>query len=66
MDKLTDLLKEAKPLYKQRQKRKTIAKFTLMLATPAILMSSICQLYIQGNDIYVALHDNSLQNKLNK
>ncbi|MBQ8634718.1 hypothetical protein IJ425_01015 [bacterium] len=64
MDKLTDLLKEAKPLYKQRQKRKTIAKLTLMLATPAILMSSICQLYVQGNDIYVALQDNSLQNEL--
>lgn len=64
MDKLSNLLKEAKPLYKQRKRRKTIAKLIFVISTPAILMNSICQMYIQGNDIYVALEDNSLQYEL--
>jgi len=64
MDKLTDLLREAKPLYKQRQRRKTIAKMILTLSMPAILMSSVCQIYLQGNDIYLSLDNDSLQYEL--
>ena len=64
MDKLTNLLKEAKPLYKKRQRRKTIAKLIFTITMPAILMSSMCHMYIQGNDIYVALENNILQNEL--
>lgn len=64
MDKLSDLLKEAKPLYNQRKRRKTIAKMIFTLTMPAILMSSICQVYLQGNDIYLSLENNSLQYEL--
>ena len=64
MDKLTDLLKEARPLYKQRQRRKAIAKMVLSITMPAIIMTSICQIYTQGNDIYLSLDNNILQNEL--
>ena len=64
MDKLSTLLREAKPLYKQRQRRKTIAKMIFSLTMPAILMTSICQVYLQGNDIYLSLENESLQYEL--
>ena len=64
MDELSNLLNEAKPLYKQRKRRKAIAKSILALSAPAILMSSICQVYLEGNDIYVSLENNTLQNEL--
>ena len=64
MDKLTNLLKEAKPLYKQRQRRKTMAKMILTMTMPVILMNSVCQIYLQGNDIYLSLENNSLQYEL--
>ncbi|MBR3604693.1 MAG: hypothetical protein IKL52_01540 [Candidatus Gastranaerophilales bacterium] len=64
MDKLTDLLKEARPLYKQRQRRKAITKMVLSITMPAIIMTSICQIYTQGNDIYLSLDNNILQNEL--
>ena len=64
MDKLSNLLKEAKPLYRTRQRRKTIAKLVLTLTMPVIFMNSICQLYMQGTDIYLSLENNSLQYEL--
>ena len=64
MDELSLLLKEAKPLYRQRQRRKTIAKMIFTLTMPAILMTSICQVYLQGNDIYLSLENESLQYEL--
>ena len=64
MDELSNLLNEAKPLYKQRKRRKAIAKSILALSAPAILMSSICQVYLEGNDIYLSLENNTLQNEL--
>ena len=64
MDNLSDLLKEAKPLYRQRQRRKTIAKMIFTLTMPAMLMTSICQMYLQGNDIYLSLDNNILQYEL--
>ena len=64
MDKLTDLLQEAKPLYKQRKRRKTIAKMVLTMTMPVIVMTSVCQIYLQGNDIYLSLDNNILQNEL--
>ena len=64
MDELSLLLKEAKPLYRQRQRRKTIAKMIFTLTMPAILMTSICQVCLQGNDIYLSLENESLQYEL--
>lgn len=64
MDKLSNLLKEAKPLYKRQKRQKAIAKLMFCITTPVILCTSICQLAIQGNDIYVALDNNVLQEEL--
>lgn len=64
MDKLSELIKEAKPLYKQRQRRKTIGKMILTISMPAILLSSVSQVYLQGNDIYLSLQNNTLQYEL--
>ena len=64
MDQLSNLLKEAKPLYRQRKRRKAIAKSILTLTVPAILMSSVCQVYLEGNDLYLSLENNTLQNEL--
>lgn len=66
MDKLTNLLQEAKPLYKQRKRRKTIAKMVLTLTLPVIFLSSICQIYTQGNDIYLSLDNHTLQYELSE
>ena len=64
MDKLSNLLQEARPLYKTRQRRKKIAKMILSITMPVIIMSSTYQVYLQGNDIYLSLENNSLQNEL--
>ena len=64
MDKLSSLIKEARPLYKQRKRRKTLTKMILGITTPAILFTSIMQVYIQGSDIYISLDNNKLQDEL--
>ena len=64
MDELSNLIKEARPLYKKRQKRKAIAKLICMFTMPMILMTSICQVYLVGNDLYLSLENNTLQNEL--
>ena len=64
MDKLTELFKEAKPLDRQRKRRKTIAKMIFTISVPALLLNSILQIYIQGCDVYVALENNKLQQEL--
>lgn len=64
MDKLSDLIKEARPLYKQRKQRKTIAKMILSITMPVMLFTSVCQIYLQGNDLYLSLENNILQSEL--
>ena len=64
MDELTNLLQEAKPLYKRRKRQKTIAKLVFSITVPVMLFSSLTQLYIQGDNIYFALEQNNLQTEL--
>ena len=64
MDKLSELLKEAKPLYRKRQRRKTIAKLILCMSMPVIMMTSIYQVFIAGEEVYISLDNNSLQTQL--
>lgn len=64
MDKLTDLLQEAKPLYKKRKRQKTIAKMIFSISVPVMLFSGALQLYIEGNNTYFALETNNLQTEL--
>ena len=64
MDKLSKLLKEAKPLYNQRQRRKKVAKYILLLTMPMFITTGIYEIYQQGNELYLSLRNNSLQNEL--
>ena len=64
MDKLSNLIKEARPLYKRKKRQKTIAKLVFSITMPVILCTSIYQLNLEGNDIYVALDNNILQTEL--
>ncbi len=64
MDTLSELIKEARPLYKQRKRRKAMAKLFVMLFIPAFLFSGTIHLYNQGNDLYLSLSSNTLQKQL--
>jgi len=64
MDKLSNLIKEAKPLYKQKQRQKSIARLIFSICTPVMLFTSIFQLYMAGENIYVALEKDSIQMQL--
>lgn len=64
MDKLDNLLKEAKPLYFKRKRRKALACALVILAFPILLLNTAIQIYNEGNDIYVSLNNNTLQNEL--
>lgn len=64
MDTLSELIKEARPLYKQRKRRKAMAKLFVVLFIPAFLFSSAISIYNQGNDLYLSLSSNTLQKQL--
>ncbi len=64
MDKLTELIQEAKPLYKQRKRQKTMTTMVLGLSLPMIFTISLFQLYISGSEVYIALENSTLQTKL--
>ena len=59
MDKLSELLKEAKPLYQKRQRAKTITKLALFACIPVFLFFSAYEMCLEGNNVYMALsYDN--------
>ena len=64
MDKLSELIKEAKPLYKTRKRTRAIAKMTLMFLTPVFVFYGMYQIYVTGNNLYVSLSQNDLQIEL--
>ena len=64
MDKLSKLISEARPLYKQRKRRKKILASLFILCLPAYIFGSITRLYMEGSDIYVALENHQLQEEL--
>ena len=64
MDKLTNLIQEAKPLYKKKKRQKAIMKTCFIFTIPAIMGASLIGLYNTGEDIYVSLENNSLQQEL--
>jgi len=64
MDKLSNLIKEARPLYKQRKRRRTIAKMIFVISVPAMLLNSLLQVYIQGCDVYVALDNENIKQEI--
>lgn len=64
MDKLSSLLNEAKPLYKTRKRNKIILKTSLCTLFPVILLVFCIQICNMGNDIYLAMNDNSFQQEI--
>ena len=64
MDKISNLIQEAKPLYKRNKRRKTIAKLIFTISVQMMLLGSVAQLYTQGENLYFALETNSLQTEL--
>ncbi len=64
MDKLSDLLKEARPLYRQRKRRKAMAKLFVIMFIPAFLFSSAMHIYNEGTELYLSLNSNTLQKQL--
>ncbi len=63
MDKLSELLKEAKPLYKRRKRIKMCIMSLLILIIPTFTFCAY-DVYNKGNDIYISLNNNVLQDEL--
>ena len=61
MDKLSNLILEAKPLYKQRKRRKKILTTIFTISLPVLMIANVAQLYIQGDDVYVSLQNKKMQ-----
>ncbi len=66
MDELSRLISQARPLYKQRKRRKTIAKMLLSITIPAFIFGNIASLYMEGDQVYMSLENNNIQNELLK
>ncbi len=64
MDKLSLLLKEAKPLYKRRKRTKLILQSTFVALIPIFVFSFALEVYKQGDNIYLSLDNNNLQYEL--
>ena len=66
MDKLSSLIEQARPLYKQRKRRKTIAKMLLSITVPVLIFGNIASLCIEGDQVYMSLENQNIQNELLK
>ena len=64
MDKLSQLINQARPLYRQRKRRKTIAKLVFIITMPVFVIGNIASLYIEGDKVYTSLENNNLQKEL--
>lgn len=64
MDKLSELLQEAKPMYRARQRNIAIAKMMICLFLPVFVCTSIISLCSMGDDIYLSLNNDSYAEQL--
>ena len=65
MDKLSQLLKETKSLYKARKRRMLIAKSILGVILPMIFFTFFINLYLEGDTIYALLeYDKQYQTQI--
>ncbi len=60
MDKLSELIREARPLYKKRKRQRAVIFTTLALFVPFFVFTTCVQIYNTGNDLYTALSNNDL------
>lgn len=64
MDQLSELIKEAKPLYKRRKRIKQTCLGLVLLFVPIFGLTNVVNLYNYGNDVYISLNNNELQKEL--
>ena len=64
MDKLSELLQEARPLYKTRKRNKAVAKVFLTISMPMFFFTSVLGVYMAGDDIYVSLNNDGFADEL--
>ena len=64
MDKLSALIQEAKPLYKRRKRIKTCILTLVILVVPSFSFTCLYDLYTKGNDVYLSMNSNQLQDEL--
>ncbi len=60
MDNISEILKEAKPLYFQRKRNRAITKKVLSLLFPVILFTGILGTNYYNDDSYIALSNVSV------
>ena len=63
MDKLSQLISEAKPLYKTRKRRRIIATTLCLIAIPMFTFTLFATLYLEGNSICASLDDKTYQSE---
>ena len=64
MDKLSLLISQARPLYKTRKRRKTIAKMLLGITIPVLLIGNFMSLCYEGDMVYMSLENENIQNEI--
>ena len=64
MDKLTSLIQEARPLYKRKKRQKAILRASFILLVPIIIGCGTIGLYTTGNELYLSMDNNTLQQEL--
>ena len=64
MDKLSKLIAQARPLYKQRERRKTIARMLFAITIPVFIFANIITLYVAGDEVYMSIENNKMQYEL--
>lgn len=64
MDKLSNLIQEAKPLYKRKKRQSATIKLCCIMLIPMFLGIGATRLYDEGNNLYISLENQSLQKEL--
>lgn len=63
-DKLSNLIQEAKPLYKRKKRQRAVMKACVVMLIPVFMGLSAISLYNAGNNLYLSLENQSLQTEL--
>ncbi len=64
MDKLSLLISQARPLYKTRKRRKTIAKMLVCITLPVLIFGNFMSLCYEGDKVYMSLENDNIQNEI--
>jgi len=64
MDKLSNLIQEAKPLYFKKKRQKRILNTFIVLFIPFMMCLGAIGIYNTGNDIYISMENETFQQEL--